>query len=165
MVDGGFSAFGVIERGLKEVEQGNPKAEPLSDVASSAEVSADSGNIVLDADGTFKIRRSSKKVLLPNDSKELRRRFRLLGHTFTNAKLQRLGPPRLGIELGRRRSPSLSSLAESSRGAAFGHLRVQELEGCHFRGMPLDRAPRRALYHAFPRERCAVLCSSWHGIR
>ena len=41
MEDEGFPASGVIERRLQEVEQGNPTAEPLSDVASSAEVSAD----------------------------------------------------------------------------------------------------------------------------
>ena len=124
MEDEGVPASGVIERRLQEVEQGNPTAEPLS---------ADAVNIVLDADGTFKMRRSTQKVPLPNDSEELRRRVRFLGHTFTIAKLQnpnrpwlatassdvwfehlkgpRLGSPRLWIEPGRRRSPSLSSLA------------------------------------------------------
>ena len=93
MEDEGFPASGVIERRLQEVEQGNPTAEILSDVASSAEVSADAGNIVLDADGTFKMRRSTQKVPLPNDSEELRRRVRLLGHTFTIAKLQNPNRP------------------------------------------------------------------------
>ena len=183
MEDEGFPASWVIERRLQEVEKGNPTAEPLSDVASSAEVSADAGNIVLDADGTFKMRRSTQKVPLPNDSEELRRRVRLLGHTFTIAKLQNpnrpwlatassevwlehldyvLGPRVWGFLPGRRRSPSVSSLAgsaqlracSSSRGVAFGHFRGQELEGCHVRGAPLHRAPRCALYHACPREQC-----------
>ena len=93
MEDEGFPAPGVIERRLQEVEQGNPTAEPLSDVASSAEVSADAGNTVLDADSTFKMRRSTQKVPLPNDSEELRRRVRLHGHTFTIAKLQNPNRP------------------------------------------------------------------------
>ena len=159
--DEGFPASGVVERRLQEVEQGNPTSEPLSDVASSAEVSADAGNIVLDADGTFKMRRSTQKVPLPNDSEELAH----LHHRevaepeqpvacdgvfggLARALGLRLGPPRLGIEPGRRRSPSLSSLAggaqlralSSSRGAAFGYVRGQELEGCHVRGAPLHRA-------------------------
>ena len=75
-----FPSSGVIERRLQEVEQGNPTAEPLSDVASSADVSADAENIVLE-------------VPLPNDSEELRRRVRLLGHTFTIAKLQNPNRP------------------------------------------------------------------------
>ena len=63
MEDEGFPASGVLERRLQEVEQGNPTAEPLSDVASSAEVSADAVKIVLDTDGTFKVRRSTQEVL------------------------------------------------------------------------------------------------------
>ena len=93
MEDEGFPASGMIERRLQEVEQGHPTAEPLSDVASSAEASADAENIVVEADGTFKMRRLTQKVPLPNDSEELRRRVRFLWHTFTIAKLQNPNRP------------------------------------------------------------------------
>ena len=83
-----FPAAGVVERQLQEVEQGNPTAEPLKNVASSAEVSADTGNIISDADGTAKMRCSTRKIPLPSDSEEPHRRVRLRGHTFTIAILQ-----------------------------------------------------------------------------
>ena len=180
--DEGFPASGVIERRLQVVEQGSPTAEPLSDIASSAEVSADAEHSLgrgrhlqdapLDAHGPFAER-------LRGDASSGSLAWAHLHHRevaepeppvacdgvfggLARALGLRLGPPRLGIERGRRRSPSLSSLAggaqlracSSSRGAAFGHLRGQELEGCHVRGAPLHRAPRRALYHACPREEC-----------
>ena len=85
MEDEGFPAARVIKLRLQEMEHANSTAEPLSDAASFAEVTADVGNIALDADGTFKMRRLTQKVHLPNDSVEMYRRVCLLESTCTSS--------------------------------------------------------------------------------
>jgi hypothetical protein len=63
-------------------------AESLQEVPNTLETVGDAGGIVLDLDGSFKLKRGSHKVVLPVDSEALRRRVRLLGVSYALAKIQ-----------------------------------------------------------------------------
>ena len=83
-----YPAMCVIERRMQEVEQGNSTAESLQDVPNLLETVADTGGVILDLDGTFKVKRGSHRVPLPADSEALRRRVRLLGVSYALSKIQ-----------------------------------------------------------------------------
>ena len=81
--DDSYPAYTLIERRLEEVEEGEVKADPLTEVTSAEETSKeDIMGAHLEKDGTYKLRRVAKSVPLPTDSESLRRRVRLLGITF-----------------------------------------------------------------------------------
>ena len=83
VLDRTFPCQSLIERRLEEVEEGEVRADPLSDVASVEETSQeDLMGAQLQKDGTFRFKRSAKTVSLPADSETLRLRVRMLGTTF-----------------------------------------------------------------------------------
>ena len=81
--DSCFPCQALVEKRLEEVEEGEVRADALSEVASIEESSKeDILGAHLDKDGVFKFRRSSKSVSLPTDSESLRTRVKMLGITF-----------------------------------------------------------------------------------
>ena len=83
VLDRTFPCQSLVERRLEEVEEGEVKADPLSEVASVEEtIQEDLMGAQLQKDGTFRFRRTAKSVSLPADSETLRLRVRMLGITF-----------------------------------------------------------------------------------
>ena len=89
ILDRCFPCQALVERRLEEVEEGEVRADALSDIASVEEASnEDVMGAHLDKDGTFKFRRTTKQVPLPVTSEQLRQRVKMLGITFQLAALR-----------------------------------------------------------------------------
>lgn len=72
----------LIEKRFEEVEEGESKADPLSDVASAEEVAEDVIGAVMDKDGAIRMKKVARTVPLPGCSESLRTRIRILGITY-----------------------------------------------------------------------------------
>lgn len=72
----------LIEKRFEEVEEGEVRADPLSEVVSVEEVQEDVIGAVMDRDGAIRMKKASKSIPLPKDSEELRNRLKILGVTF-----------------------------------------------------------------------------------
>lgn len=72
----------LIEKRFEEVEEGEAKADPLSDVASAEEVAEDVIGAVMDKDGAIRMKKVARTVPLPACSESLRTRLRILGITY-----------------------------------------------------------------------------------
>ena len=84
--DHAFPCHAMVERRMEEIEEGEPKAELLSDVISIEEAVEDVVGAVIDKEGTWRTKKSTKSVALPITSEQLRSRLRLLGVSYTIAK-------------------------------------------------------------------------------
>lgn len=80
--DRSWPCIQLIERRFEEVEEGEVRADPLSDVASLEEVTEDVIGAVMDRDGAIRMKKAARTVPLPSDSEALRVRIRILGITF-----------------------------------------------------------------------------------
>ena len=72
----------LIERRFEEVDEGEVRADPLSEVVSAEELVEDPVGAVIDRDGAIRLRRAPRSVALPTGSEELRQRVKVLGITF-----------------------------------------------------------------------------------
>ena len=89
MLDRCFPCQALVERRFEEVEEGEVRADALTDVASVEEAAKDDVmGAQLDKDGTFKFRRTTKQVPLPVTREQLRNRVKMLGITFQLAALR-----------------------------------------------------------------------------
>jgi hypothetical protein len=84
--DHAFPCHAMIERRMEEIDEGEPKAELLSEVISVEEAVEDVVGAVIDKEGTWKTKKTTKSVALPTTSEQLRSRLRLLGVSYTIAK-------------------------------------------------------------------------------
>ena len=106
VTDREYPADALVERRLQEVDQGDLRAESLQDVSSRDDMRDDPQEAVW-FHGAFKVKRSLTKIALPSDSEALRRRVKLLGMTFTLARIK---------------NPSRAWLATAVPGIWLGHL-------------------------------------------
>ena len=89
VLDRSFPCQALVERRFEEVEEGEVRADALTDVASVEEAAKDDVmGAQLDKDGTFKLRRTTSKVPLPVTTEQLRNRVKMLGVTFQLAALR-----------------------------------------------------------------------------
>ena len=72
----------LIERRFEEVDEGEVRADPLSEVVSAEELVEDPVGAVIDRDGAIRLRRAPRSVALPTGSEEPRQRVKVLGITF-----------------------------------------------------------------------------------
>ena len=90
MLDSQYPCHAMIERRLEEIQDGEPKAELMSEVISAEESVEDIVGAVLDKEGTWKTKRSTKSIPLPTTSEQLRVRIRILGVSYEIAKYKHI---------------------------------------------------------------------------
>ena len=88
-----YPADGVVERRLEEVDEGECRAEALSEVVSKEEESETPFAAAVNRDGTIKVRKAVKTVSLPGTSERLRLRIRILGITYQLARYKHASRP------------------------------------------------------------------------
>lgn len=77
-----------VEKKLADVEAGEYRAEPLTEVVSKDEVDPDAMVPVWDARGRFTMRRSASKVPEPANAEQLRRRMSIMKNAFVMISLR-----------------------------------------------------------------------------
>jgi len=78
----------LVERRFEEVDEGEVRADQLTEVVSQEELVEDPIGAVIDKDGAIRLRRAPRNIPLPTSSEELRARVKVLGVTFELAKYQ-----------------------------------------------------------------------------
>ena len=84
-----------IEKKLAELESGEFRAEPLSEVISRDEVDPDTLQTHWDAKGTISIRRGGSKTAMPSGPEQLRLRLTVLQNALIMIQLRHPGPEEL----------------------------------------------------------------------
>jgi hypothetical protein len=87
VLDKEYPAEALIERRLQQIEQGDLRADSLTETASKDECLEDPTDAVW-FQGAMKIKKPMVKVPLPASTEELRKRVKLLGITFDIAKMK-----------------------------------------------------------------------------
>ena len=80
--DKGWPCQALVERRFEEVDEGEVRADQLSEVVSQEELIDDPVGAVLDKDGAIRLRRAPRSVPQPATSVELWARVKVLGVTF-----------------------------------------------------------------------------------
>ena len=86
----------LVEKRFEEVDEGEVRADPLTEAVSRDELQEDPVGAVVDRDGAIRLRKAPKSVPMPRNSEELRVKVRLLGITFTLARYKHAQRPWLG---------------------------------------------------------------------
>ena len=89
-LDSAYPCNAMIERRLEEIEEGEPKPDLMTDVISAEAAVDDLVGSVLDKDGVWRTRKSSKSIPLPVDSEDLRARMKLIGISYQIASYKHL---------------------------------------------------------------------------
>ena len=85
ILDRAWPCQAMVERRFEEIEEGEVRAESLTEVVSAEEVVEDVVGAVLDKDGAIRVKKTAKSVPLPSTPEELRKRVKILGVSYTLA--------------------------------------------------------------------------------
>ena len=83
----------LVEKRFEEVEEGEVRADPLSDIVSTEEVTEDVIGAIMDRDGAIRMKKAPRTIPLPSGSEELRNRIKILGITFQLAAYRHSSRP------------------------------------------------------------------------
>lgn len=91
--DKAFPSNSMIERRFEEIEEGDLKADLLTQISSAEETLEDTAMAILDKDGVLRLRKAQASVPLPTTSEQLRLRMRLLSISFQLASYRHGSKP------------------------------------------------------------------------
>ena len=91
--DHAFPCHAMVERRMEEIDEGEPKAELLSDVISVEEAVEDVVGAVIDKKGTWKTKKTTKSVALPTTSETAEEQAAPARRLLHDREVQALHPP------------------------------------------------------------------------